>query len=92
MMTLDGNLVLAQRHRETVQAAALAAASALAFAKLRRLRGATPAQPMPPGAYECWSTSSGLSIVRIGAAGASGEREVCQVWPPAQPGRDSSPA
>lgn len=49
---------------------------------LTRLTATEPAQPMPAGQYECWTTSQGLSIVRIGPAGASGEREVCQLWPP----------
>ncbi len=82
MKTLEACPALAMRHRATVEAAERAAASALAFAKLGRLRGAEPAQPMPPGAYECWATSAGLSIVHIGLAGASGERAVTQVWPP----------
>lgn len=82
MKTLEACPALAMRHRATVEAAERAAASALAFAKLGRMRSAERAQPMPPGAYECWATSAGLSIVHIGPAGVSGERAITQVWPP----------
>lgn len=51
-------------------------------ATLDRLKTAQPAQPMPAGRYECWTTSAGLSIVHIGRPGPSGERAITQVWPP----------
>lgn len=49
---------------------------------LDRLKTAQPAQPMPAGRYECWPTSSGMSIVHIGSPGPSGEHAITQVWPP----------
>lgn len=83
MKTLEACPALALRHRATVEAAERAAASALSFAKLGRLRGTVPAQPMPPGAYECWATSDGLRIMHIRAAGTLtlGECVLQQVWP-----------
>lgn len=49
---------------------------------IQRLQSTQPAQPMPAGRYECWTTSAGLSIVHIGPRGVSGERALSQVWPP----------
>ena len=83
MKTLEACPTLALRHRATVEAAERAAASALAFAKLGRLRSAERSKPMPAGSYECWATSAGLSIVHIGPSGVSGESALTQIWPPA---------
>jgi hypothetical protein len=91
MNTLEACPALAQRHRAALEDAERAAASALAIAQLGRLRGTGPAQPMPPGAYECWATSAGLSIVHIGRPGVSGERAITQVWPPL-PATHAAPA
>lgn len=84
MKTLEACPALALRHRAAVADAERAAASALAFAKLGRLRGADPAQPMPAGSYECWATSDGLRVMHIRPAGTRtpGECDVLQVWPP----------
>lgn len=49
---------------------------------IARLTSTKPAQPMPAGHYECWPTSTGLSIVHMGKRGPSGERAITQVWPP----------
>ena len=73
---------LESRHRAAVAESERAAAAALSFAKLGRLRSCERAQPMPPGSYECWATSAGLSIVHVGPAGMSGERAVTQIYPP----------
>lgn len=75
---------LEYRHRAAVADAVRAAADAMSFAKLRRLRSSEPAQTLPAGLYECWPTSAGLSIVHIGRAGVSGEHALRQIWPPVQ--------
>lgn len=86
MKTLEACPALALRHRATVEAAERAAASALAFAKLGRLRGAEPAQPMPAGRLEFWPATQvwGCRIMLVSDAGTQtlSEADVRQVWPP----------
>jgi hypothetical protein len=85
MKTLNACPALAQRHRAAVADAERAAASALAFAKLGRLRGADPAQPMPAGRLEFWPATQvwGCRIMLVRDAGTQtlSEADVRQVWP-----------
>ena len=82
MTALDHCPALDRRHRAALEEAMRAADSARAFAAVARLKARDAAQPIPPGAYECWATSAGLSIVHIGRPGPSGERAITQLWPP----------
>lgn len=63
-----------------------AAADAMSFAKLRRLRSSEPAQPLPAGRLEFWgpTQTTSLRIVAVGPRGVSGEHALRQIWPPAQ--------
>lgn len=85
MKTLEACPALAMRHRATVEAAERAAASALAFAKLGRLRSVERSQPMPAGRLEFWPATQvwGCRIMLVRDAGTltPGESDVRQVWP-----------
>jgi hypothetical protein len=84
MTALDHCPALDRRHRAALEEATRAADSARAFAALARLTARDAAQPMPPGAYECWATSDGLRVMHIRPAGTQtpGECSLRQVWPP----------